>query len=129
MPSPETVGDTLAQWQGVWPASAIDLSAIIADVAGRLGITEAEATPAVYAAADYIADDIGVAVVDFPTGDDRLNFRGIPRLAERMYQDQANPSGALNDYDPTYTGTMTPTRLYSHLDEYWRHLATQWGFA
>ena len=129
MASPKTVGDTLAQWSGMWPVAAIDLPTIIADVAARLGITVEQATPYVYMAADYIADDTGVAVVDFPTGDDRLNTSGIPLLAMRMYQDQANPSGAINDFDPTFTGTFTPTRLYSHLDEYWRHLTKQHGFA
>ncbi len=129
MPSPKTVGDTLAQWQGVWPLAAIDLESIISDVAGRLGVTTEQATPYVYMAADYIAYDTGESVVDFPTGDDLLNTSGIPLLAMRMYQDQANPSGALNDFDPTYTGTFTPTRLYSHMDEYWRHIAKQWGTA
>ena len=31
--------------------------------------------------------------------------------------------------DPTFAGIYTPARLYSHLDEYWRHLAVNWGVA
>ena len=80
------------------------------------------------AALDYISHDTGVATVDFPTADELLNT-GVVLLAMRIYQDVPNLGGETNNIDATFTGIYTPSRLYSHLDEYWRHLATQWGVA
>lgn len=105
------------------------MAAIIADVAGRLGITTEAATPAVYAATDYICDDTGLGATELPPDDQRLVAFGIPLLAMRMYQDSPNLGGETNQLDPTFTGVYTPARLYSHLDEYWRHLSVQWGIS
>ena len=115
--------------QAVWSVSSIDVDAIIADVAARLGITTTAAAPAVYAALDYIAADTGLAVLEFPAWDQRLTAFGVPLLAMRMYQDAPNLGGETNNIDPTFAGIYTPARLYSHLDEYWRHLSVNFGVA
>ncbi len=124
-----SVPRNLDNWGGVWAEGSIDVAAIAADVAGRLGITVEQATPAVEAAIDYICDDTGLGSTELPGNDNRLVGFGIPLLAMRMYQDTPNLGGDTNQLDPTFAGIYTPARLYSHLDEYWRHLAVQWGLA
>ena len=118
----------LEQYQLVSAAYAVDIAALTAQVAGRLGITNEQAEPAVFAALDYIALDTGVAVLELPANDALLN-QGTVLLAMRIYQDVPNLGGESNQIDPTFQGVYTPARLYSHLDEYWRHLAVNFGFA
>ena len=108
---------------------AVNKAAILVDVAGRLGVSEALATAAVDAAIDYIAGDVGVLVADLPADDVRLESFGVPLLAMRMFQDAPLPSGGISEFDPTFAGVIVPRRLYEHLDEYWRHLTTNWGVA
>jgi len=119
----------LDQYVGLYATYSVDMEALIGDVAGRLGITTDKATPAVYAAVDYICDDTGLGATELPPADARLNSFGIPLLAMRMYQDAPTFGGETNNIDPTFQGIYTPARLYSHLDEYWRHLDVQWGLA
>jgi len=119
----------LDNWGGVWAEGSIDVPAIVADVAGRLGITTEKADPAVQAAIDYICDDTGLGVLELPGDDQRLVKFGIPLLAMRMYQDAPTLGGETNNVDPTFQGIFTPSHLYSHLNEYWRHLNVNWGFA
>ena len=119
----------LDQYIGLWATYALDMTALIADVAGRLGITVDAATPAVYAAVDYIIQDTGVGAIDLPPSDPMLVGFGIPLLAMRMYQDAPNFGGETNNIDPTFAGIYTAARLYSHLDEYWKHLRVNWGIA
>jgi len=119
----------LDQYQGLYAVYSVDIPAITADVAGRLGVTVEQAQPCVEAAIDYICDDTGLGTIQLPPDDSRLVSFGIPLLAMRMYQDTPLPSNAINEFDPTFAGSIVPQRLYSHLDEYWRHLAIQWGIA
>ena len=119
----------LGQYSGLYAAGGVDGAAIVADVAGRLGITVEQAEPYVSAAIDYIVDDTGCPALELPADDQRLVKSGIPLLAMRMYQDTPNLGGENNQLDPTFTGVYTPARLYSHLGEYWRHLSRQWGMA
>ena len=118
----------LEQYQLVSAAYAVDIAAIVAGVVGRTGITPEAAERYVFAALDYIALDTGVAVLELPANDALLN-QGTVLLAMRIYQDVPNYGGETNQIDPTFQGVYTPARLYSHLDEYWRHLAVQWGIA
>ena len=120
----------LDQYVGLYATYSVDMDALIGDVAGRLGITVEKATPAVYAAVDYICDDTGRGATELPPGDQRLNQFGIPLLVMRMYQDTPNLGGETNQLgDPTFAGIYTAARLYSHLDEYWRHLNVNFGIA
>jgi len=119
----------LAQYEGLYATYSVDMQALISDVAARLGISTEQATPAVYAAVDYICDDTGLGALELPANDARLNQYGIPLLAMRMYQDPPTLGGETNNIDPTFQGVYTPSHLYSHLDEYWRHLDQQWGLA
>lgn len=107
---------------------SLDPLLIAADVAARLGITEEAALVPVNAAIDYIKSDAGITGEDMFQEDDLLSQFGIPLLAMRMYQDSPTP-GAVSDFDPTYTGSRVPRLLYSHLDEYWRHLRKNFGIA
>ena len=108
---------------------AIDVQALAAAVAARLGITAAAAEPAVDAAIQYVSLDTGVPAEDFEDTDRLLN-QGLTLLSMRIYQDTPNLGGETNNLgDPTFAGIYTPARLYSHLDEYWRHLAVNWGVA
>lgn len=119
----------LDQMDGQWQAYSVDVPALVADVAARLGITTEQAEPAVQAAIDYICDDTGLGSSELDPADWRLNHFGIPLLAMRMYQDAPTPGGETNGFDPTFQGVFTPNRLYSHLDEYWRHLTKNHGVA
>ena len=107
---------------------AVDVQALAAAVAARLGITAAAAEPAVDAAIQYVALDTGVPAEDLEDTDRLLN-QGLTLLSMRIYQDTPNLGGETNQLDPTFAGIYTPARLYSHLDEYWRHLAVNWGVA
>lgn len=107
---------------------ALDLAAIAADVATRLGKTDVEVRPAVDAADQYVANDTGVASADLPA-DDPLLLIGVPLLAMRIFQDSPIPGGNVSEFDPTFADTIVPRHLYRHLDEYWRHLNVNWGIA
>ena len=107
---------------------ALDVAALAADVADRLGIDPAKATAAVEAAELYVANDTGVPSADLPADDPLLN-PGVVLLAGRIAQDISTPGGNLGQFDPTFDGTIIPKHLYAHLDEYWRHLRVNWGVA
>ena len=107
---------------------ALDVQALAAAVAARLGITAAAAEPAVEAAIQYVALDTGVPAEDFEDTDRLLN-QGLTLMSMRIYQDTPNLGGETNQLDPTFGGVYTPARLYSHLDEYYRHLAVNFGVA
>ena len=119
----------LDQYEGLYATYSVDMDALILDVAGRLGVTVEKATPAVYAAVDYICDDTGLGSTELPPNDPRLNNFGIPLLAMRMYQDAPTLGSATNNIDPTFEGIFTPSVLSSHLEEYFKHLRVQWGLA
>jgi hypothetical protein len=108
---------------------SLDVAAITADVAGRLGVDDSVAEPSVLAAIDYIAGDTGVAADDMPADDIRLSGFGVPLLAMRMFSDAPNPSGAVTEFDPTFNGVRVPRRLYEHLDQYWDQIRVNWGIA
>ena len=108
---------------------SVDRAAIITAVADRLGRPDVEVEPAVDAAIAYIADDTGVDIDDLPADDIRLNAFGVPLLAARIFQDSPLPSGQISEYDPTFSAPTVPRLLYSHLEEYWRHLNVSWGIA
>ena len=107
---------------------SLDLTLIAADVAARLGVPEVAALVSVTAAVDYIVRDTGYPVEDMTNDDLMLSQFGIPLLAMRMHQDSPTP-GAISEFDPTYTGSRVPRNLYTHLDEYWRHLRQNFGIA
>ena len=109
---------------------ALDVQALAADVAQRLGITAEAAEPAVEAAIQYVALDTGSSPQDWLMSDWLLARQGIPLLSVRIYQDTANLGGETNQLgDPTFAGIYTAARLYSHLDEYWKHLTVNFGIA
>ena len=99
------------------------------EAAVKLKVTEADATPAAEAAVSYIATYTGIPAADLPDDDGPLNI-GAPLLAVRIFQDAAVPSGSVSSFNDFTGGSFIPTRLYSHLEEYWRNLpgATH-GFA
>jgi len=107
---------------------ALDVQTLAAAVAARLGITAAAAEPAVKAAIQYVSLDTGVPADDLEP-DDLLDLY-MPLLAVRIYQDSPNLGGETNNLgDPTFAGIYTPARLYSHLDEGWKHLRVNHGVA
>ena len=109
---------------------ALDLLAIETQVASDLGLADpSDAAAAVSASTQYIENDTG-SDPDGWEDSDALLVKGVTLLAERIYQDSPTPSGDISSFSDTAFGTsFTPKKLYSHLDEYWRHLAEQWGFA
>ena len=102
----------------------IDPTAVAAAAAARLKITTEEAQPDADSAIAYIKN---YCFADPATGElpdtDTQVFKGAVLLTMRMYQDTPNPSGGLSSFDDFTAGGFTPTRLYSHLDQYWLHLA------
>ena len=119
----------LDQYKGLFTTYSVDIPALIAVVAGQLGITEEQASPAVYAAIDYILLDTGLGSTELSPDDVLLNSYAIPLLAQRIYQDTANPGGETNQFDPTFAGIFTPLNLYSHVDQYYAHLRVNTGLA
>ena len=107
---------------------AVDLAAIITDVAGRLRLTEPEVTPACNMAVQYVAADIGMPAADLPEDDLLLNGQGVPLLAVRIFNDTSAFSAKQSDIE-IFSGTSTPRHLYKGADQYWNHLRVNWGFA
>ena len=101
---------------------ALDMDALVEDVAARLGVSTSSAEPAVSAAVSYIVLDTGVLEDDMLATDALLNVYGIPLLALRIYQDPPTLGGETNNIDPTFSGIYTPSNLGSHLEQYWMHL-------
>ena len=119
---PDDAPHIISNMTGAWFVGAIDIPAIVDDVAARLGITTEAADNAVQAAVDFICDDTGVAPVDLPADDPRLIHYGIPLLAMRMAQDVPNQTQQLNEYDPNFGGVFLPLWVGRRLDNYWSHL-------
>ena len=107
---------------------ALDVAALSAEVAARMGRDIADATGYVDAAALYVSNDTGVAVDALPANDALLN-PGIVLLAMRIGQDTPIPGRATEQFDPVITDSVVAKRLYAHLDEYWRHLTVNFGIA
>ena len=107
---------------------SLDVAALAAEVAERMGRDITDATAYVETAAAYIANDTGVTVPDLPD-DDKLLNPGVVLLAMRIGQDTPIPGGLTEQFDPVFTDTVVPKHLYRHLDEYWRHLAVNFGIA
>lgn len=114
---------------------AYDLTPIEAQVASDLSIDQADAVAPVEAAAQYVEHDTGTQrdgvdpLIPWSATDELLT-RGLVLLAERIFQDKSVPTGSINSFDDAAFGqSVIPRRLYSHLDEYTRHLAVQFGLA
>ena len=113
---------------------AIDPATINAAAATRLNTDISdELEAATDAAFQYIENDTGTKnddPLDPWDPADALLTQGLVLLSMRIFQDSPVLSGALSGFDdPAFAGVVVPTRLYSHLDQYWSHLAEQFGVA
>ena len=107
---------------------ALDVTALTDEVATLLGVSTSTAGRSVEAAIQYVTLDTGVPADTLEDTDALLRY-GLILLAQRIYQDTPNLGGETNQLAPTFAGIYTPARLYSHLDEYWRHLNVNFGIA
>jgi hypothetical protein len=101
----------------------LDTAAIETQVATDLRLdAPADATDAVNSAIEYITADTGTDNTTWQDTDTLL-VKGVTLLAERIYQDTPTPSGSVSQFDDGAFGqSFTPKLLYSHLQEYWRHM-------
>lgn len=114
--------------------ATIDPATITAAAAARLAMdVTPELDTATEAAFQYIENDTGIGRADEPGGfddTDALITNGLILMTMRIFQDTPTVSGSLTGFDnDVFGGVVVPTRLYSHLDQYYDHLRENFGVA
>ncbi len=86
----------------------------------KLKTTTEDVQPFADAAIGYWLSYTGLD--ELPDADAQVT-QGLTLSTMRIYQDSPNPSGGLDSFDGFASGGFSPSRIYSHHNQYFAHLA------